>query len=172
MNTSKLTPGQMIAAAGGLVLIISLFLSWIEGPVGGSANAWDSFSAMDIILLLIGLAAIALAAVAATEGTMRAPSEAGLILTLLGAIAFGWALGWDLENSSAGIGSWLALFSSIAITYGGYETWRVQGLGAAPRVGAGTRGAGVGAASSAGAPPAGSAGGGEVRSSEPPPPRP
>ncbi len=61
MDIGRLRQDQLIAAIGGLVLIISLFLSWSEVDLAGgsgSASAFDAFSGMDIILLLIGIAAL------------------------------------------------------------------------------------------------------------------
>ena len=64
MDMSKLSQGQMIAGVGGIVLIVSLFLDWISTPFGGG-TAFDVFSGMDIIMLLIGVAAVAYAALPA-----------------------------------------------------------------------------------------------------------
>lgn len=123
MVTSKLSQSQMIAGVGGVILVISQFLSWASG-FGGSASAFDSFSIMDIIMLLIGLAAVAYAAAVGTGRASSVPSDAGLILSALGLIVVGWTLGWDLEFSYAGIGAWLGLLSGLAITYGGYTASR------------------------------------------------
>lgn len=129
MDMSKVTPGQIIAALGGALLIISLFLDWVSGVtiqtgIGtvstGGGSAWDVFSGMDIIMLLIGLAALGFAGASAMGQAGSLPSATGWIIAALGVCVFGWALGWDLENESAGIGSWLALVAAGAIAYGGY----------------------------------------------------
>jgi hypothetical protein len=123
----------MIAAAGGVVLIISLFLDWISGVTlqyagvslsSGGATAFDAFSAMDIIMLLIGIAAIALAAISASGASVNLPFDLALAIALLGVMTFGWVVGWDLEIPNAGIGAWLALLAAAAIAYGGFETMR------------------------------------------------
>jgi hypothetical protein len=118
----------MIAGIGGVVLLISLFLDWISGVTVSSAaagvsfsvgggSAFDVFSAMDIIMLIIAVLAIGWAGAAATGQTV--PPQSGLIIGLLGVVVAGWCLGWDLENSNAGIGSWLGLGASVAIAWGG-----------------------------------------------------
>jgi hypothetical protein len=123
MEVSSLSRGQLIMGAGGLVLIIALFLSWVS-ILGVSASAFDAFSGMDIIMLIIGVAALAYAVTTAIGASVGLPQNSALILALLGVVVFGWAFGWDLEEPNAGIGAWLGLFASIAIAYGGYDAWR------------------------------------------------
>jgi hypothetical protein len=120
MDASKLSQGQLVAAAGGVGLIVSLFLSWTSGVFGGSLSAFDAFSGMDIILLLIGVVALVFAGASAADAAGSMPPNGAWIVSALGLVAFGWSFGWDIEDSSAGIGAWLALIASIAITYGGY----------------------------------------------------
>ena len=62
MDTSKLSVGDQIAAASGLVLLIVLFLPWygVDVNVGGfsaseSVNAWEAMGFIDILLFLIAL---------------------------------------------------------------------------------------------------------------------
>jgi hypothetical protein len=129
MDASRLNQGQMIAGVGGLVLIIAQFLSWISID-GASASSFDTFSAMDIIMVVIGLGAAAFAASVAANSTARVPRDAALILTAAGVLVVGWALGWDLENPDAGIGAWLALIAGAAIAYGGFTAGRTRRVGA------------------------------------------
>lgn len=132
MDTTRLSRGQIIAAAGGIVLIISLFLDWTSGvtitigtaSISTSGNAWDVFSGMDILMALVGLAAIALAVLPMTNASYEAPVKLDWVLALLGVGTIGWTLGWDLENPNAGVGAWIALFAAIAIAYGGFEAAR------------------------------------------------
>jgi hypothetical protein len=132
MDTSRASQGQIIAAAGGLVLIISLFLDWTSGvtisigttSISTSGNAWDVFSGMDIVMALVGLAAIAVACATMMDASIDTPVRLDLVLALLGVGTIGWALGWDLENPNAGLGAWIALLAAIAIAYGGFEAAR------------------------------------------------
>jgi hypothetical protein len=120
MDLSKLSRGQLIAGAGGIVLVLSLFLSWVS-LLGASASAFDTFSGMDIIMLVIGLAAVAFAATEASGTGVQLPGNAGIILAVAAVVVFGWALGWCLEEPSAGFGAWLGLIASGAIAYGAWE---------------------------------------------------
>jgi hypothetical protein len=127
-----MSQGQMIAGVGSVLLLISLFLDWVSGitvtsaaglslSVGGG-SAFDVFSGMDIIMLIISVAGIAWAVATAVGQT--APPQSGWILGLLGVLVTGWCLGWVLENSNAGIGSWLGLVGAVALTYGAFEAGR------------------------------------------------
>jgi hypothetical protein len=146
VDMSNLSRGQLIMAGGGLVLIISLFLSWVS-ILGVSGSAFDAFSGMDIIMLIIGIAALAYGVMMAMGGSVGLPGNAALILALLGVVVFGWALGWDLEEPNAGFGAWLGLFASIAIAYGGYDAWKT------PAPLSSTRAAGRTPSASSGPPP-------------------
>ena len=77
VELSRLRPGDLIAAAGGVALLVVMFLEWyaaggvtrvgdqeIEVSVG--ANAWEAFAVTDIWLALTALAALALAGLTAT----------------------------------------------------------------------------------------------------------
>ncbi len=114
MDASRMSQGQIVAGAGGVLLIIGLFLDWVSG----FGNAFDAFSGMDIIMLIVAVVAIAWA-VTAGLGIATPPALSGMLVGLLGMIALGWALGWDLEEGSAGLGAWLSLVASIAIAWGG-----------------------------------------------------
>jgi hypothetical protein len=132
MDSSRLSQGYLIAGIGGVVLLSSLFLDWISGltiTVGAaslstSGNAWDVFSGMDILMALVGLAAIVLTGAVTMGATIRTPANVPLILGLVGVGTIGWALGWDLENANAGIGGWLGLAGAVAIAYGGFAAAR------------------------------------------------
>ena len=69
----KTTTGRLLAAGGGILLIVSLFLSWYGFDVGGlagqymaavdtSASGWQSLDIGDFVFLIVGLLAIAPAA--------------------------------------------------------------------------------------------------------------
>ena len=67
-------PGELVAGAGGLVLLLAMFLPWFglngrarvpgSGEVitvgRGEVNAWEAFSGIDVLLLLVAALAIAL----------------------------------------------------------------------------------------------------------------
>jgi hypothetical protein len=120
VKTSKLSQEHMIVGIAGIVLVISLFLSW-GSVLGVTITAFDAFSAMDIIMLVIGIVAIAYAALAA-GASANVPARAARLIGALGLLVVGWTLGWDLEFGDAGIGAWIALVAGAAIAYGGYRS--------------------------------------------------
>jgi hypothetical protein len=113
MDTSRMSQGQMVAAVGGVLLVIALFISWEEG-----ASAFDIFSGMDIIMLIIAIVAIVWGA-SSGLGAATPAMLSGLLVGVLGVVVLGFSLGFDLEAGDADIGAWLALVASIAIAWGG-----------------------------------------------------
>ena len=134
MDRSRMGQGQMIAAVGGVVLIIGVFLHW-----AGGVSAWDGFSIVHILMLLIGIAAIAFAVLPASGVSVTMPAAAALIVAALGIAVFGWALGFEFEISGE-IGVWLAILGSLGIVWGAYEASRapVAPATAGPTTGAPT----------------------------------
>jgi hypothetical protein len=114
MDISKLRQSQLIVGAAGIVLVISLFLDWV------GVSAFSAFSAMDIVMLLVGLAAVGYAALPASGSAQSLPKDSAWIVLLAGVGVVGWALGICLEDADAGIGAWLGLIGSIAIAVGAY----------------------------------------------------
>ncbi len=114
MDISKLRQSQLIVGTAGIVVVISLFLDWV------GVSAFSAFSAMDIIMLLVGLAAIGYAALPASGSAQSLPKDSAWIVLLAGVGVVGWALGICLEDADAGIGAWLGLIGSIAIAVGAY----------------------------------------------------
>ena len=171
----------MIAAGGGLLLIISLFLNWYKVSAEGalvdisvSASGWDALGFIDILLFVIGIGAIALAALRAFGMSDRVPIPTGFALLILGGIATLLVIfrllvipdadvdGIDIGRS---IGVFVALIAALATLVGGWLSWNEEGR--ATSVGAGSPGGGaVGAGQPGGygAPPQGA----PVASSAPP----
>lgn len=119
VNTpTRLSYGAVAAGIGGILLIISLFLDWFgEGPFG--LNAWDFFSITDIILLLIGIAAIVFAVVEAGRMQLTLPFNRVRVLTILGIVATTIVWVFILEGDHQKFGIFLAGLSSLAILAGG-----------------------------------------------------
>ena len=147
MDTSRISFGEMVAGASGLALFIFMFVGWYgieDAP--GSANAWESFSFIDILLFLVAAIAVA-QAVARATGAMPAdlPAPAGLIVAGAGALAvililfriistpdFGASdFGVDIDTTRK-IGVFLGLIAAGGITFGGYTAMSERASGAAP----------------------------------------
>jgi hypothetical protein len=173
-DTTRLRLGDLIAAGGGLLLIISLFLNWYKVSAEGalidisvSASGWDALGFIDILLFLIGAAAIALAVMRAMGMAARIPAPTGLVLLVLGALATllvvfrilvipdGGVDGVDVGRS---FGIFVALIAALATLVGGWLTWNDEGRPTSASAGAGSPGGGAvgpGQGGGYGAPPSG-----------------
>jgi hypothetical protein len=116
MDVNQMGQGERIAAVGGVVLVISLFLSWF-----GDFNGWETQSTLDIYLLIT--AAVAIAAAVGVGFAIPGVTMNGAT-ALLGAVAtilLVWLVVFDFpEGADRGIGIILALIASAAVAYGGY----------------------------------------------------
>jgi hypothetical protein len=119
--------GELLALAGSICVIVSLFLPWYEGPAG-QLDIWDTFGP-GVVLLLAGLcAALAMFAAALTERTTALPVATGVWCVLLGLFAVIAAAVRALErpdhSTSLCFGTLLALFGSVAILAGAWQVIR------------------------------------------------
>ena len=130
-------PGELIAAAGGAVLLIAMLLPWYtrDTEVAGvlfseSWNAWQSVPPVAMLLFVVGVAAIGLP-------LARALAAPGLrtdrLLTALGLLAVGLMLirlidvpiaeidpqSGDRVDTGRGPALLLALLATTAIAFGG-----------------------------------------------------
>jgi hypothetical protein len=124
----------LIAAGGGVLLFISLFLKWF-GAEGfdETVTGWEVFSLMDIVLAAIGVAVAGIGGMLATGNTTNLPAAPGSIVTTAGLIAFGIVLANAIdpfEGIETKFGVWLALIATLAIIFGGTQLGRAP---AAPR---------------------------------------
>lgn len=137
MDTSRISFGEMVAAASGLILLVVMFLPWyqVEAGMAGStsSNAWEIFSFVDLLLLLIVLAAVGVA-VARAAGAMptQLPAPPGMIVAAAGALAVLLIIfrlisipGPDVNVAGVDfgrqIGIFLGLLAAAGITFGGFK---------------------------------------------------
>ena len=151
MDTSRISFGEMIAGAGGLVLLISLFLSWygievegVPGIEGANLNAWESFGFIDLLLFLAAAAAIAQAVIRAMGVDLNLPAPLAQIIAIVGAAALLLVIfrllvtpeadalfgaGIDLTRK---FGIFVGLIGAAAIAFGGFTAMRERAGGEAP----------------------------------------
>ena len=192
MDLTKLTQGQKIAAGSAILLFIVMFFSWFGAPdneitsalnaagVDTSANAWQSFDFIDLVLLATIVVAVGAAALVASGSAVNLPVPPGVLTTLLGGLSTLLVLYRILDPPSSLDRKWgffLGLILAGAITYGGWRTMEEEGSSfgdAADRLSGGGSGGGTGRDRDRGRPGAGppSAGPPAPPSSPPPPPPP
>jgi hypothetical protein len=137
MESSNARAGQLIAGAGGVLLIVSLFLPWADKG-GASSSGWELLTMADVFFLIAGLCAIAVAITGGRFGVFRpdvtligATDLLAVVATVLigGLLIFDFPAGADRE-----IGAFLALITAITIA-GGVGDYRVlRGAPWFPRV--------------------------------------
>lgn len=129
--SQKTTTGRIVAAVGGILLIISLFLTWAGSSVPDQVqqfaqnvnttfNAFDLFGFMPFVFLLIGVLALLPAALDIFNLDIELPFDNSLVAVIGGVLAIGSMLLVLDSNGSAKFGVWLAFLAAIAITVGGF----------------------------------------------------
>jgi hypothetical protein len=135
LDSSRLRTGEIVAGIGGLALFVFLFFDWFSGggtEVSGSVangtltvehpgvSGWDALSDLPgFLIILSGVAGIALAALAANGLRVNIPLRRGAFTAALGALAVLLIL-WRMVAGSPTlkIGVFLGLAAAIAITAG------------------------------------------------------
>lgn len=143
MNRAALSMGDRIAGGSAFALLIIMFLPWYgaKAQIGGSgnvsvsrnANAWDAFSSIDIVLLLVILVVVALVTARAANALpagVPAPViilGAGMLATALVAYRLidlpgesGGTLGVTVEITRQ-IGVFFGLLAAATVAFGGYR---------------------------------------------------
>jgi uncharacterized protein DUF2510 len=149
---SRLSYGAVAAGIGGLLLILSLFLDWVDTGFG-SGNAFRLFSIVDLFLLVVGIAAVGFAAIEAFALNVQLPVDRVRTLTVLGIISTSIVWAFLFEADEQAIGFYLAAIASLAILAGGILAQRNPSLGVANPAAAGGPLAGVGQGTGGGTPP-------------------
>jgi len=138
VDTTKLSLGDKIAGASGIVLIISLFLPWygVDVNLGGlsaseSASAWEALGFVDILLFLIGLVAVGVVVAKATDNlpaelpgplVVLAAGVLGVLLVLFRLLDLPTPdLGGEGIDFSRKFGIFLGLIAAGGVAYGGWR---------------------------------------------------
>jgi hypothetical protein len=98
MELSRLRAGEIVAAAGGVGLLVVMFLDWYAAggttEVGGQDieisvgfSAWQAFGVTDILLALCALIAIGTALLTATRASPALPVAGSVATSAAGALA-------------------------------------------------------------------------------------
>ena len=148
VDTTRLRLGDLIAGVSGLVLFISLFLTWytwksntpeLGGARSFSESGWAVLTLLDKLLLLAAIAAIALAVLRATRALPDLPFNVALVTLVLGVLAtlftlyrlaripgglFAEAAEIEVQRS---VGIFVALLASLGVTVGAWLAWNEEG---------------------------------------------
>ena len=190
MDLSRLRTGERLAGFGGLALLLIMFIfDWYGAKgVSGGADAWESYSLIDLILFVTALAGIGLAILQGTQRRLDLPVAASVVVTILGVLSVLLILFRIIDTPDFGatsvnvpgvgevdtglevtrkIGVFFGLIASAAVALGGYMSMQDEGtsFGEARDQLSGTVSGGSGGPGGGPPPPGGPSGG-------PPPPPP
>ena len=138
MTDDRTSPAQLIAGAGGALLIASLFLPWADAG-GAETSGWELLSTGDVFFLLAGLTDLAAAGTGGRFGLFRPDMSMVAAADLLGVAAtlmLAWlALFGFPEGAGRELGLWLGLLGAFVqmMASGDYSVFR--GAPVFPRVG-------------------------------------
>ena len=135
MDVRRITSTEIIAAVGGVLLAVSVFVKWYEArPENANANvngmkgvvtAWDAHTILRYLFLLAALAPIVLLYIVLRDHELSWPR--GEMTAVIGIIAFGLVVyqgvidrpGEPPSEIELEIGWYIALLGTILITVGG-----------------------------------------------------
>ncbi len=127
MSVKRLRLGELLALAGAICVIVSLFERWYESPIG-TLDAWNTFGPSIVLLLAAVCAALAMALAALTERSPALPVSTAVWCVLLGLLGVIAAAVRAIERPDHAtmvcIGVWLALSGAVAILAGAWQVLR------------------------------------------------
>jgi len=127
MSLKRLRLGELLALAGAICVIVSLFERSYEAPVG-SLDAWETFGPGVVLLLVAVCAALAMVLSALTERSPALPVSTAVWCVMLGFLAVIAAIVRALERpdhaTAVCVGAWLALAGAVAILLGAWQALR------------------------------------------------
>jgi len=143
----RLSTGEKIAGGSGVLLFIFMFFDWFKVDVSGGeglfslsigGNAWEAFSTIDIILMIVVLVAVAVAVIRISDAVFEPPFSLNAAVAILGGIAVllilyriidppGDTSGVPGVDINPAIGIFLGLIAAAGITYGGYRAMQEEG---------------------------------------------
>jgi hypothetical protein len=140
----RLSPGQMIAAVGGIALLVAMFLPWVgvsgpslpSGLPGGvdtstSEDIWKG-SSLDIYLLITGVVALLPALLAVTDSAEEFSfvSAATLLLGVVAVILVIAFLTVDFpDGADRKFGAFVGLGAAIVVAIGGFRATQEEVAG-------------------------------------------
>jgi hypothetical protein len=144
MDLRRLRAGEWITALGGAALLVALFLPWYGAEIAAfvgepgspvqrpTLSGWESFAILDVILAVVGLAAVMLLVVTATQRSPALPIARDSLVCLGGLVALVLVLvrTANLPGDADGreLGLWLGLASALVLTVGAAIAMRDERL--------------------------------------------
>src|SRR5919112_117633 len=131
MDLRRLRAGEWVAGIAGLVLLVSLFLAWY-GDDAGSRTGWQSLGALDVVLTIVALSALAIPVVTALHRVPAVPLAHQSLTVLAGVLALLLVLvrvlnmpDWATDRDE---GLWVALAATLGVVVGSLVAMRDERL--------------------------------------------
>jgi peptidoglycan/LPS O-acetylase OafA/YrhL len=128
VNPRWLRPGDAVAGAAGVLVLVSLLLPWYTGARGRELTGWQALSVIDVLLALAAVLGIALALSVATRRTPAMPIALSVIGTVAGALATLLVLIRIVDapgdHLDLAVGAWLGLVGAIGLGAGAWSSLR------------------------------------------------
>lgn len=91
MDPKRLRVEEWVAGVAGVVLLVSMFLPWYRyARIDATRDAWQAFGALDVVLAIVAVLAIAAAVMSAIHPTAAVPIALTSLLALIGLVASAW----------------------------------------------------------------------------------
>ena len=125
VEARRLSWGDWLAAACGVVMLVALFLPWYSAH-GKSLTAWQAMAVDDVILCVAALLAIGAAVVVSVRqlsGVSVAATSLAVLPAVVGLIVTAYRLVSPAPpyEVSLEVGAWLALVAAIGIIVGAWN---------------------------------------------------
>jgi hypothetical protein len=156
LDTSRVSLGEMIAAAGALVLLLCMFLPWFDGTLSGrgasrvpvpTTTGWEAYGGVfDVLIVVLAAIPIGIAFGRANDSLPPLPLEEGALVLLAGVLLLAIVLlrvidppdvldvaipGLELDTSRQ-LAAFGAALAAAAIAAGGYLQRSVRRVGFEP----------------------------------------
>jgi hypothetical protein len=127
MDLARLRFGDWVMAAGGVAVLVVMFLDWFERG-GASGNAWESFAVNDAILALAALLALCAFVLTVVHPTAAVPLALSSLATLIAILALVLVAlrlvfppdlgGPEALDTTRATGAWLGLVATTLLVGG------------------------------------------------------
>jgi quinol-cytochrome oxidoreductase complex cytochrome b subunit len=136
-STSNRGIASFIVGAGGVLLIVALFLPWADRG-GESANGWELLTIGDLFLLWVGVLALLAAVTGGRIGLFRPDLSfiaAADVFGVVASVLMAWLIIFDFpEGADRSIGVFLALIGAMAIAGGAGDYSTLRGAPIFPKL--------------------------------------
>jgi hypothetical protein len=139
-DVRRLRIGEVVFGGSGVALILLLFaVRWYAHGSATGSNGWHTIAHLRWLLLGTGVVAVGAVLITATQRTPALPVAAGVLTTVVGALALIWLVYRVLisppgtnELSDVSPGAYLSLVAAAGVVLGGWWSIRDESPGRVP----------------------------------------